>query len=229
MKSPSAMATCHAPTACRRVLEASASTKAIHDSRRSRRQRPLRSRRSRRRARHAVSTPFGAPSGPLLERADRRGAPAVPAAARAAGTGSRRRRSTTAPTSTRSSSRGDAGAVGLGGRLAARGDAARRPGPRRPVHRQDLPAGVDLLRRRRRRPRQLRRADLRGVRAAVAEAAAETGVVEAPAAARLTAQPRGSGEAPPPRRHLRLHGGAAVLDARRVAAAPQLGRRRSSA
>ena len=33
-------------------------------------------------------------------------------------------------------------------------------------------------------------------------------------------------QAGPPRRHLRLHGGAAVLDARRVAAAPQLGRRR---
>ena len=60
--------------------------------------------------------------------------------------------------------------------------------------------------------------------AAVAAAAIETGVVEAAPAARLSEQPRGSKQAAAPRWHLRLHGGAAVLHPRRVAAAPELGR-----
>ena len=68
--------------------------------------------------------------------------------------------------------RRQARALGLGGRLAARGDAAGRLRARRPVHRQDLPARLDLLRRRRGRPRRLRRADLRARFGAAVAAAA---------------------------------------------------------
>ena len=87
--------------------------------------------------------------------------------------------------------------------------AAGRLRARRSVHRPDLPARDD---------------------ASSATASSATSASPSPPARRSrrrSRRPRRRGGKPrPPRRHLRLHGGAAVLDARRVAAAPQLGRRR---
>ena len=86
------------------------------------------------------------------------------------------------------------------------------------VHRQDPPARLDLLRRWHRRPRRLRRSGVRALRSCTRRLS-----VRAAAEERATG---GAAARVAPGRHLRVHGGAAVLDARRVAAAPELGRRR---
>ncbi len=102
-----------------------------------------------------------------------------------------------------------AGDQRLGGGLDERVHRARRHGRRRSVHRPHPQPSKHLLRGRR-RGRARRAGGARGRRA------------------RRGSLPRLSrgGRPRPPRRHLRLHRRPAVLDPRRVAALPQLGRRR---
>ena len=172
-----------------------------------------------------VSTPFGPPSGPL--RSGRIGEARLLFLPQARGRASPLAVGDQLPGEClrAQGGGGDAGAVGLGGRLAARGDAAGRPRAGRSVHRQDLPAGLHLLRRRRGRTRLLRRADLRGVQRRGGGGGGRDGRARGPGR-RAPRVPRAGGwQAAAPGRHLRLHGGAAVLHPRRVAAAPELGRR----
>ena len=78
---------------------------------------------------------------------------------------------------------------------------------RRPVHRPHQAPRLDVLRRRRRRARRLRRSRVR-----------------ATCRAALARRGRARRRAGPPRRHVRVHRGAAVLDARREPALPLVGR-----
>ena len=176
-------------------------------------------------ARRRCRRPFGAPSAPLVSGPLGDGASAASCRATGAGTGFspseiNYRANVHALKQLGAERVLSVSAVGS----LREGLAPGRPRARRPVHRQDLPARVDLLRRRRRRPRRLRRSGLRGARGRVARrrwrrVRGRRAEARAPAA-------RAAARALAPRRHLRVHGGAAVLDARRVAAAPQLGRRR---
>ena len=172
-----------------------------------------------------VSTPFGPPSGPVVSGRIGEREAAVLAAARRAGTGfSPSEINYRANVFALKTLGGDAGAVDVGGRLAARG-AWRRATSVLVDQFIDRPTGA---------PNTFFGDGVVGhvgfaepacspFAGAVAPRRRASGFAAAPAA---RAARRGAAPPAAPGRHLRLHGGAAVLDARRVAAAPQLGRRR---